>query len=108
MCLSLHVESLEGMRAALKSKGQHCFGAVFSDDTGKWAVQFYPHGDSQARDGYVSVFLKNMVLSKGFSAVKIEGKPLRVSDTTDSALVVLVKHQATMCLARLRHSAKAH
>lgn len=71
--LSLHVDSLEAMRHALKSKGQHCFGAVFSDDTGKWAVQFYPHGDTQARDGYVSVFVKVLALPRGTSCVKIEG-----------------------------------
>ena len=39
MMLSLRVENLTELRQALPGKGQHCFGAVFSDDVGKWAVQ---------------------------------------------------------------------
>lgn len=38
------------------------------------SFQFYPHGDSQSREGHVSVFLKNIMLPQGFAAVKIEGK----------------------------------
>jgi hypothetical protein len=39
MMLSLRVDSLAEMRQTLPTKGQHCFGAVFSDDVGKWAIQ---------------------------------------------------------------------
>jgi hypothetical protein len=39
MMLSLKVESLAELRQSLSAKGQHCYGAVFSDDVGKWAVQ---------------------------------------------------------------------
>lgn len=71
--LSLKVESFAELAQTLAKKGQHCFGTVALIDDSKWVVQLYPYGDTQAKDGSMSVFLKNLTLLTGVAAVKIEG-----------------------------------